>query len=165
MGIFLKACGTWGSDWCSWQWWEKCLARGYLASESAANLFAVLARTLRRTQACPSLFWSRGDRLDVQERKFVPFQMGPQKLDHLSVFEESCGILVLAIAKEPQFLDLWYMSSVVHNPNSSPVCQPLVSLVWHLCTFVVVVLIFFCLFWGWVFYFFLLWRVLVCQWL
>lgn len=69
--------------------------------------------------------------------------MGPQKLDHLSVFEESCGILVLAIAKEPQFLDLWYTSSVVHKPNSSPVCQPLVSFVWHLCTFVVVVLIFF----------------------
>lgn len=143
MGVFFKACGTWGSDWCSWQWWEKCLARGHLASDSPTNLFAMLARTLRHTQACPSLFWSQGDGLDVHYRRLVPSQMIPQKWDHLAVFEESCGILVLAIAKEPQFLDLWYKSSVVHKPNSSSVCQPLVSLVCCLCVFVVVVLTFF----------------------
>lgn len=47
--------------------------------------------------------------------------------------EASCGILLLAIAEEPQFLEL-----SLHNPKSSPACQPLVSLVWHWWGFVVV---------------------------
>lgn len=157
MGIYVKACGVWGSDWCSWQWGEKCPAGGHLAPDSTTNLFAMLARTPREAQgkwrlpsACAFLFWSLGDRLDVHSRKFVPFQTVPQKLHHLGVFEESFGILVLAIAKEPQFLDVWYKSSVLlHKPNSPPACQPLVSLVWHLWGFFVVFIL----------------RMLVSQWL